>query len=726
MKFIIFYNFFSILYYITQCFGKNVQINILTYTFTESDLGQTSPIELQFAEYAEKNNLNITIQVELMKFVSPSDSYANFKSLVETSLKKSNNINNDKNSTNEVYDIYVYDNKYTNIYGPYLLDLKDNLPKEYIEMYDSKIVNDVCTYKDEVVGLPMFVSFEVLYSKRELLDKYNKPIPKTWDELIDTCKFIMDKEKDDHELICYNGLFDDTEIGLYSLYEFIYSCRDSYNSTYPNLQDQSFIDSLIMLKKFKEQTKSDDIFRSNENFTALKLMGGKYIFLKYWFLGEQMFILNYISNLPGIKEGISGTTVAGNNIGIIKNISKEKKEAALEVVKFFISKEYQRQGFENGLFMSAINEFWYDKDVCKNEETRNIIQNVQFTIEPEFIKKEPGNYRKKYQKYIYQFLYENKTIDETLKQINDIKKIYYVSLNTENTYVGLICFIYFSVISILMMLSLIFIIGDSFHPFFNFLTKEFWTITILGSVLMLWVPITIYGPVTTLKCHLKVFLFSLGYTFSVCPSLFKLIVQFPKENKISPWINSNKYLFLLFSILIDFLVNSVSLINPYTSQSVLYEGKENFEVCKFNGEYSIIIVILYKLVEIFSILYLVFVEWKHSPNKYDMKLIVSTIYIDILSLILIYIFHFIEINNYKIYFILQIVITSIVSISNHILLYVSRVFLKYVKNEDLVIEKISTNNFKFVVNVSATVDSNNMSDYTCSNTDSNTDSNKPF
>jgi len=54
----------------------------------------------------------------------------------------------------------------------------------------------------------MFVSFEVLYSKRELLDKYNKPVPKTWDELIDTCKFIMDKEKNDSELICYNGLFD--------------------------------------------------------------------------------------------------------------------------------------------------------------------------------------------------------------------------------------------------------------------------------------------------------------------------------------------------------------------------------------------------------------------------------------------------------------------------------------------------------------------------------------
>jgi len=137
-----------------------VQINILTYTFTETNLDHVDPAELQFSKYAEKNNLNITIKVELMKFVSPSDSYANFKSLVETSLKKSNNIN-DKNSTNEInnkiYDIYIYDNKYTKIYGPYLLDLKDNLPKEYIELYDSKIVSEVCTYKDKLVGLVIFI-----------------------------------------------------------------------------------------------------------------------------------------------------------------------------------------------------------------------------------------------------------------------------------------------------------------------------------------------------------------------------------------------------------------------------------------------------------------------------------------------------------------------------------------------------------------------------------------
>jgi len=43
----------------------------------------------------------------------------------------------------------------------------------------------------------------------KLLNEYGKSIPKTWDELIDTAKFISvkEKEKGNTNLILYNGLF---------------------------------------------------------------------------------------------------------------------------------------------------------------------------------------------------------------------------------------------------------------------------------------------------------------------------------------------------------------------------------------------------------------------------------------------------------------------------------------------------------------------------------------
>jgi len=42
------------------------------------------------------------------------------------------------------------------------------------------------------------------------LKKYNKTIPETWDELIETSKYILEEEKKlnkDIDLIGYNGFF---------------------------------------------------------------------------------------------------------------------------------------------------------------------------------------------------------------------------------------------------------------------------------------------------------------------------------------------------------------------------------------------------------------------------------------------------------------------------------------------------------------------------------------
>ena len=100
-------------------------------------------MELEFNEYAKSRNLDIKVNVDLLVFEKPTDSYSNFKSLIMSLFKK--------NNTN--YDIFYYDSKYSFIFGPYLLNLKDHLEKELIDIYDSKIINETCTYKDSLIGL---------------------------------------------------------------------------------------------------------------------------------------------------------------------------------------------------------------------------------------------------------------------------------------------------------------------------------------------------------------------------------------------------------------------------------------------------------------------------------------------------------------------------------------------------------------------------------------------
>ena len=135
-----------------------MEINVLTYSY--KDFGDVKHYKDEFEEYAKANNSTTTINVESMKYENPTSSYTNFKLLVESSLKKSNNIhnaNNEKNN-NTKFDIYFYDMRFTNLYGPYLLNLKEYLSKEFIEMYNSDIIEKTAIYNDELVGLVIIIN----------------------------------------------------------------------------------------------------------------------------------------------------------------------------------------------------------------------------------------------------------------------------------------------------------------------------------------------------------------------------------------------------------------------------------------------------------------------------------------------------------------------------------------------------------------------------------------
>jgi len=54
---------------------------------------------------------------------------------------------------NKKYDIYLYESEYTNIIAPYLIDLNNILPKEHINLYDTKVVSELGTFKNELISL---------------------------------------------------------------------------------------------------------------------------------------------------------------------------------------------------------------------------------------------------------------------------------------------------------------------------------------------------------------------------------------------------------------------------------------------------------------------------------------------------------------------------------------------------------------------------------------------
>ncbi len=51
------------------------------------------------------------------------------------------------------------------------------------------------TVDGKLVALPMFLGAPALYYRKDLLDKYHEPVPKTWQEMTATAKKIMDGER---------------------------------------------------------------------------------------------------------------------------------------------------------------------------------------------------------------------------------------------------------------------------------------------------------------------------------------------------------------------------------------------------------------------------------------------------------------------------------------------------------------------------------------------------
>jgi trehalose/maltose transport system substrate-binding protein len=58
-----------------------------------------------------------------------------------------------------------------------------------------KAYADANTVNGKLISLPYFADSQFLYYRKDLLEKYKRQVPKTWDEMMETAKIVMDGEK---------------------------------------------------------------------------------------------------------------------------------------------------------------------------------------------------------------------------------------------------------------------------------------------------------------------------------------------------------------------------------------------------------------------------------------------------------------------------------------------------------------------------------------------------
>jgi len=395
-----------------------------------------------------------------------------------------------------------------------------------------------------------------------------------------------------------------------------------------------------------------------------------------------------VSPLPGIKEGISGSALIGYNIGIDINIDPTKKMSAIKAVSIMTSREFQKREVLKGLIISGMTSLYDDEEVCSNIIGCDLYKEVQPIAKPINRTDNYIEYSRKFTHYFYDYLFGNKieTAESVLRKIDDITKIYYMTLDTN---VGLIFFILFLITFILMILSLIFLFIKKYENVFTFLPKFDWIMIMIGIIAITASSFVYFGKLTNFKCHMKNVLFSLGYTFIYCPILHRMIINFPVINKYSLWINHHKKLFFSTLILFDIMLNGLSVLKPYGIKDIIIDEGYNFQICKMKSSFIIVmttLLITYKCIMILVLLFIIFIEWNNEVTFFEIRFILTSIYMNIITFLLFIILNFVKINNYIYYFIIQESIIYIISISNYIILYGIKLFSLqlYRKHEEFI------------------------------------------
>ncbi len=63
-----------------------------------------------------------------------------------------------KNNTRKFYELFFYESYYKSKFGSYLMDLKNLLPEDHINMYDPRIISGTCYYKDNLIGIVILIN----------------------------------------------------------------------------------------------------------------------------------------------------------------------------------------------------------------------------------------------------------------------------------------------------------------------------------------------------------------------------------------------------------------------------------------------------------------------------------------------------------------------------------------------------------------------------------------
>jgi trehalose/maltose transport system substrate-binding protein len=275
-------------------------------------------------------------------------------------------------------DILQMDCAWVGVLADYLADLKEFFQENDLDIDDYFTAIRLNIHSNErLIALPWYADCSIMYYRKDLLEKHDKPVPRTWEELYEIASYIQSEErKDEQKKNRFYG-FAFQARAFECLTCNIIEVIDSFGGTVVKdgqsvINSQQCVDGVAFLVDCIKNISSPSVLNHNEEDSRGMFQSGNALFMRSW--PYAWSLVNDSSTdisgkvgvmpIPPSKRGGKTSGVLGGWVLTVSKYSKHKKYAA-DLVRFLTSKEQQRQRSQYS-YLPAFKSLYMDSFILKN------------------------------------------------------------------------------------------------------------------------------------------------------------------------------------------------------------------------------------------------------------------------------------------------------------------------------------------------------------------------
>lgn len=193
-------------------------------------------------------------------------------------------------------------------------------------------------YKGNYYGIPYRTDTGMLYYRKDLLEKHNRQVPTTWDELVETAQYIMEKEGDN--MAGHAGSWKQYEGLTCNLMEFVWSyggkvLDEDGNVVFDSPESIAALTRMVDMVN-KEQITPEGVITFGSGDARAVFFAGNMVFLRDWPSGwsksqdaDNSKVVGKvgIAALPTGGEGQESYSTLGGWQIMVSSFSEHKEEA---------------------------------------------------------------------------------------------------------------------------------------------------------------------------------------------------------------------------------------------------------------------------------------------------------------------------------------------------------------------------------------------------------------